>query len=298
MIYQKALTMNTDDDFYTFLPLLYTKMAEAFKNLSDWFNAQKYFELAVEFYVSTGDTEKICENKYEIANLYYITFKHDRAEKLLNEIISEDIPLTLQVKSKLLLTNITGQWYIDEFTEEFNLIDKSVLSEMYFKYAVYLDKNGDTDKSVRYYKKCVETSQDRLVHLYLSASLTNLASIYDEEGKTDMAVRYLHESLRLDELSKNYNGIYISAMKLADINKNKNSQKRIEYLEKARTCAVELNEKFYIASSNVALGDFYYEKKSFSKALNYYEEAQKMGDENLSKENLVKVKIRINEIGR
>ena len=59
MIYQKALTMNNDDDYYTFLPKIYTKLAQNFNKLSDWFNALKYFELAVEFYVSTGDSEKI-----------------------------------------------------------------------------------------------------------------------------------------------------------------------------------------------------------------------------------------------
>lgn len=75
MIYQKALTMNSDDDYYTFLPTLYTKLAEAFKNLSDWFNSLKYYELAMEFFNSTGDNEKINESKFEIANIYYITFK-------------------------------------------------------------------------------------------------------------------------------------------------------------------------------------------------------------------------------
>lgn len=58
MILQKALTKNKDDDFYTFLPVLYSKLGENFYKLSDWFNAQKYYELAEEFYISTGDTEK------------------------------------------------------------------------------------------------------------------------------------------------------------------------------------------------------------------------------------------------
>lgn len=58
MILQKALTLNTDDDFYTFLPTLYTKLGENFYKLSDWFNSLKYYELAEEFFVSTGDTQK------------------------------------------------------------------------------------------------------------------------------------------------------------------------------------------------------------------------------------------------
>ena len=257
MIYQKALTLNNDEDYYTFLPTLYTKLGESFKNLSDWFNAQKYYELAVEFYISTGDTEKTCENKYEMANLFYITFKPDKAEKLLNDILSNEISTNLEIKSKLLLSNITGKWYINEIPADTSSIDKPILAEMYFKYALELDKRGEIDQAVRYYKKCVETSQDRLVNAYLSSSLTNLASIYDEEGKSDMAIKYLQESVRLDELSQNYNGIYVSTMKLAEININKYPDKALEYLKKAKACAVELNDSFYIASIDIALGDYY-----------------------------------------
>lgn len=296
MICQKALTLNNDDDYYTFLPLLYSKLGETFKKISDWFNSQKYYELAVEFYVSTGDTEKINENKYEIANIFYITFKPERAEKLLNEIINEEISLELEIKSKLLLSSITGGWYINDFTEEFNKINKSLLSEMYYKYGAHCDKNGQTDKAVRYYKKCVETSQDRLENMYLSSSLTNLASIYDEDGRTDMAIKYLQESLRLDELSKNYSGIYVSTIKLAEIYKYKNPEKAIEHLKKAKECGTELNDKFYIASADVAFGDFYYDKKDYSKALSHYNNAYMLANGNFTKDNIEKIKTRIEDI--
>ena len=298
MIYQKALTMNNDDDYYTFLPVLYSKLGESFKKLSDWFNAQKYYELAVEFYVSTGDTEKICENKYEIANLFYIMFKPEKAEKLLQEVLSSQISLNLEIKSKLLLSNITGMWYIGEIPSETKAIDKPVLAEMYFKYALEFDKIGQLEQAVRYYKKCVETSQDRLVNPYLSSSLTNLASIYDEDGKSDMAVKYLQESVRLDELSKNYNGIYISTMKLAEINTNKSSEKTLEYLKKAKACAIELNDSFYIASADIALGDYFQKRKEYKKALSHYEDAQKLAKDNFTQENLEKIEIRINDVKR
>ena len=77
IIYQRALEFDTDDDYYTFLPNIYTKLANAYKNLSDWFNALKYYELAHDFYKSTGDIEKVNEIKFETANIYYITFKRE-----------------------------------------------------------------------------------------------------------------------------------------------------------------------------------------------------------------------------
>ena len=52
-------------------------------------------------------------------------------------------------------------------------------------------------------------------------------------------------------------------MKLAEINSLRNPDKSYEYLKKAKACAIELNEPFYITSSDVALGDYYYNKKDY-----------------------------------
>ena len=296
MIYQKALTMNTDDDYYTFLPTLYTKLAENFNKMSDWFNALKYFELAVEFFESTGDNEKINECKYEIANIYYITFKRERAEKILNEILTEDISPNLKIKSKLLLANITGNSIKETLPASTSGIEKPVLAELYFKYALNCDEEGNIEQAVKYYKKCVETSQDPKNNSYLSSSLTNLATIYDENGKSELACKYLQESLRLDELTQNYNGIYISAMKLAEITSFKTPEKTLEYLKKAKACALELNETFYIASSDVAIGDFYYSKKDYKNALSHYKNAHKLALNNFTTDNIKKIELRINDI--
>lgn len=290
MVYQKALTLNNDDDYYTFLPTLYSSLAQNFKKMSDWFNAQKYFELAVEFYVSTGDIEKINEYKYEIANIFYITFKNEKAEKLINEVLADGISLNLRTKAKLLQASITGMNI--ELPQSTFGIEKSVLAELYFKYAVNKDEAGDVEEAVKYYKKCVETSQDVKINMNLSSAITNLATIYDEDGKPDLAVKYLNESLRLDEMTKNYNGIYVSSMKLAQINKNN----ALTYLQRAKKCALELNEPFYIMSADIALGDLYAKQKDYKTALSLFKEAQKFAQNDFNKENIDKIQVRIDDI--
>lgn len=290
MVYQKALTLNNDDDYYTFLPTLYSSLAQNFKKMSDWFNAQKYFELAVEFYVSTGDIEKINEYKYEIANIFYITFKNEKAEKLINEVLADGISLNLRTKAKLLQASITGMNI--ELPQSTFGIEKSVLAELYFKYAVNKDEAGDIEEAVKYYKKCVETSQDVKINMNLSSAITNLATIYDEDGKPDLAVKYLNESLRLDEMTKNYNGIYVSSMKLAQINKNN----ALTYLQRAKKCALELNEPFYIMSADIALGDLYAKQKDYKTALSLFKEAQKFAQNDFNKENIDKIQVRIDDI--
>ena len=294
MILQKALTMNKDDDFYTFLPILYTKLGENFYKLSDWFNAQKYYELAEEFYVSTGDTEKINECKYEIANIFYITFKRDKAEKILKEILLETISPNLKLKSELLLASITGNNIKTALPSSTTGIEKTVLAELYFKYALNCDEEGDIETAVKFYKKCVETSQDPKINKFLSSTLSNLATIFDEHGKTEIAIKYLQESLRLDEITQNNNGIYVSAMKLSEMITDKN--KSFAYLKRAKNCATELNEPFYIASSDLALGDFYYNQKDYAVALKYYDKAKSLAQNNFTKDNIVKIEQRINDI--
>lgn len=296
MIYQKALTMNTDDDYYTFLPTIYTKLANNFNKLSDWFNSLKYYELAVEFYISTGDIQKINECKFEIANIYYITFKTDKAEKILKEIIKEDISNSLKIKSKLLIANITGESIKDIIPENTIDIEKQILTELYFKYAIECDDCGDLENAVKFYKKCIETSQEQSINEFLSSALSNLATIYDENGQSELAIKYLQESIRLDKITKNYNGIYISTMKLAEIYSSKFPEKSLENMKKAKSCAIELNEPFYIASADIAIGDYYYNMKEYKNALLCYEQAHKLALNNFTQDNIIKIEMRINNI--
>lgn len=89
--YQRALLKKDDDDFYTFLPTVYTRLAMSYEKLSDWFNALRYYDLALEFFTSAGDTDRCVEMKLAVANIFYITFKHDKAKILIEDILKEKI---------------------------------------------------------------------------------------------------------------------------------------------------------------------------------------------------------------
>ena len=80
MLYQSALGKTDDDDFYTFLPLIYTKLAKAYQNLSDWYEALEYYTQAQDFYFNTSNKDKFYEIKLEIANVYYAMYKHEKRE--------------------------------------------------------------------------------------------------------------------------------------------------------------------------------------------------------------------------
>ena len=304
LLYQMALTRENDDDYYTFLPAIYTKIASAYQNLSDWYNALKYYEQALEFFNSTGDEEKVCEMKWHIAEIHYITFKRDKAKDLLNEILQKDrLSANLKVKSYLLLANLTDNipklvfnYYKKAMEILDNTVEKQVKSELFFKFALMLDEQGEVELAVKAYKKCIEVDSNPKINTYLSSALSNIATIFDETDNSEMARKYSLESLKIDEQTKNYNGIYVSAMKLAELYLATDEEKALSYYKKAKSCAFELNEPFYIASCDIAMGDFYFNRKDDELALKSFLSAYNVAKTNFSKDNIEKIQIRINDI--
>lgn len=304
LLYQTALTLENDDDYYTFLPTIYIKLATAYQNLSDWFNSLKYFEQALEFFNSTGDIEKVNSMKWEIAEIYYITFKRDKAKTLLNEILDCNIVSTnLKVKTYLLLANLSDNspnlvfnYYKKSMEILDNTVEKPIRSELFFKFALMLDEKGETELAIRGYKKCIEVDYNPKINTYLSSALSNIATIYDENNNSELAAKYSLESLKIDEMTKNYNGIYVSSMKLAEINSRKDDDKALHYFKKAKACAFELNEPFYIASCDISMGDFYFIRKDNEQALKSYLSAYNVAKTNFSKDNIDKIQQRINDI--
>ena len=81
-----------------------------------------------------------------------------------------------------------------------------------------------------------------------------------------------------------------------EILSGKMPDKALSYLKKAKACAIELNETFYIASVDLAFGDFYYNRKEFNLSLENYINAYKLAVNNFTKENITKIKMRISDL--
>jgi hypothetical protein len=71
--------------------------------------------------------------------------------------------------------------------------------------------------------------------------------------------------------------------------------KALEYLNKALSYAQILDDDYYIASTNLELGDFYFVRKNNENAYKYFVQASKTS---LSKENLENINSRIEDIKR
>lgn len=295
-LYLKALSKEQDEDYYTFLPAIYTKLAFNYQNISDWYDAQKYFELAEEFYKSAGDIEKINEIKYNIANVMYMTFKYKEAKNILNYLEMQPVSGDLKIKILLALANVSNDnkiavnYYKKALAIESS--DKNILSELYYKFGLASEYLNDEKTAVEYYRKCVRLGSTP----NLSAALSNLALLYDEIGETDAAVKYFNESLKIDVAAKNFNGAYSSCSKLAEIHAGDCPEKALEFYKKALEYAEYLNEPFYIISTSTDLGDFYFNRKDYDTALKYYQQAYNLANESVYKDNAEKIRIRMEDI--
>lgn len=303
LLYQKALLKNDDENFYRFLPVIYIKLAEAYKHLSQWYEALESYTQAQDFYFNVSDMTKVWEMKLEMASIYYIMYKHDNARFILNELYNNDkLPKELRIKVNLALAKLTDN--LDEeyryYKQSIDLLeagtDKAVAAELYYKFAGTNDEMGNTKSAVIYYRKCIQLDSNPHRNKYLSMALANMAELYDEAGSSEHAVKYYNESIKIDKAMKNYSGLYYSAIHLAEIYSARDTEKSLDYLKQAYEYSKQLNEPLYIAGATIELGDFYILRKDYENAYKYYISAYNISKLSFNKENLNKIEARIEDV--
>lgn len=303
MLYQNALTKTNDDDFYTFLPVIYMKLARAYQNLSDWYEALENYTQAQDFYFNVGNMNKVYEIKLEIANIYYVMYKHENAKYIIAELEkAQDLPKELRIKTNLTAAKLANDVNLEYgyYKKSLPLVelstDKSVVSELYYKYAACCDEIDDPRSAAEFYKKCIDIDQNPKHNPYLSMALSNLAELYDEAGSVKHAVKYYNESIKVDTITKNYNGLYCSAIHLAEIYSSSSDDKCLEYMNKALEYARLLKEPFYIAGASLEIGDFYFLRRNNEFAYKYFIGAYSVAKNSFSKDNLDKILSRLEDV--
>lgn len=302
ILYQTALTKKNDDNFDTFLPTIYLKLANVYNNMSRRYEALEYFTKAQDYYYNVNDNQKVSEIKLEIAKIYFAIYKYDNAKYILEELSkNSELSNELHIKVNLLLGKLTNN--IDEEYEYYkkslqfvdNTIDKGIISELYYRYAEVNDEKNDPKTAVTYYIKCIETEQNSQNH-YLSRAYANIAELCDDNGNTPQAIKYYEKSIEIDELTKNYNGLYSNSRNLADIYASKDEKKSFEYLQDALKYAKQLNEPFYKADTAMEIGNFYLLRGDYQNAYEYFVEAEKVTQHSFSKDNLENIRTKIDYV--
>lgn len=303
MLYQIALSKTSDANFFTFLPSIYIKLAQAYEHLSDLYNALDYYTQAHDFYYNASDYEKVYEMKLAIADVYYSMYKYDNAKFILSELEQvKDLPKLLKIKTNLAIARLSDNPEIEYkyYKQSIPLVelgtDKALLSELYYKYAVSCSEVEDLRSAAQFYLKCIDIDSNPAKNQYLSMALSNLAELYDELGSTKQAIQYYNESISIDQKTKNYNGLYVSASHLAEIYAVSDEAKTMEYYNKALEYAKQLNEPFYIVSTKLEMADFCSLRRNFEMTYKYLIEAYKLAQNTLTKENSTKITSRLEDL--
>lgn len=298
--YQKALTKKDDDNFDKFLPTIYTKLANVYKQTSHWFEALEYYTKAQDFYYNVSNYDMANELKLEIANIYYIIYKHDNAKYLLRELEKDTtIKNELRIKVNMALAKLcknTKEQFI-YYENSLPLVDytvnKEISSELYYRYAAACDEKDEDKTAIMYYKKSIETEPDAKKNNFLAKAYSNLADLCNEKGKSEWAIKYYNKSIEADKILKNYNGLYTNSRHLAEIYAPRDSQKSLEYLIKANAYAQKLNEPYYMADISFEIGNYYLLRKDYEKSLQYLEKSLEILKTSFSNEDIEKITAKI-----
>jgi len=303
----KALSLKDDENYQTYLPLIYTKMAHSYQKIANYENSLRYYNLAQEIYNEKGNVVKASYVKLNIARIFYETYKLDIAKELLLEIVNaEQNPDNLKAKAYIQLAELEeNQSNTDNAFEYYkraielsneSSTDISTLSELYFKYALALDDKNDLRKAVEFYKKCIELGNDDKTNKFLSSAYSNLATLDLEKNDTENAIKNYTKAYDIDKSNANVEGMYYSASKLASILQKKQPEAALEHLHTALDCAKLTKDVFYIVTSSLAIGDYYYDRRQNEFALKHYIYALDLATARLSKDNIDKINVRINDI--
>lgn len=278
-------------------------LAKIYKKIEDYKNAQHYYELVKIYYESHKEVINLNYLFYEITDLYYKTYKNDRAIETIKKVIySVDTPRSLLIDSCILLGNIyldtnNLNQALDYYKKALSSLDndqKNVMPELYFKIALINDELEFDNEAFEFYNKCISITKN---NSYIALAYSNLGSCYFDNYNNDDAIFCFKKAYSLEKSSNNYEGIYHNAMYIAKILVQENPSKALKYLLEAKKYAEFINEDFYLLESSLALGDFYYSDKKINKeALIEYFNAYKLSLGLYEESEIEKIKRRIEDM--
>lgn len=239
------------------------KLAKLYKEIGNYSSSSHYYELVETYYIQHNELINLTYLHYEMTDLYYKMYKHERAIETVKKVIySVDTPQSLMVSACILLGNIYSDMNNSEgaysyYKKALESLDENVqdetLAELYFKFALANDDRDELETAFEYYNKCIAITSP-----YQALAYSNLASCYFDNESYDEAKNCFIKAYDIEKSNNNYEGIYYTAFNLAKICIKENSNKALTYLLEAKSSAEFINEEFYMLETSIALGDYYY----------------------------------------
>jgi len=297
---------------------IYLKLARNYSKINNFDGALENFHNAEKICNELDDSAGIVNIKLLEGDLYKKLYRLEKAKNTLSEAVnlSSDTFKTGAAKGYLAL----GEIY--EMENDFKLAFESynkaaeyaqnedgardLLPEIYYRTGTLYDDGQNTEKSLEYYQKSIDSAQnidDERIFGFISGSYANMGLIYLElwgdlgdEDYRNNAVSKLEEALKIDTKHNNLNGIYTISRHLAQLYRENEPEKTLEYLYLALNSSKEMDDSFKTALSHLEIGDYYYNSRDNVLALRNYLEAKKALGTSISDENKERITIRINDM--
>ncbi len=304
--YKQALTYTNDKNYDKKQPVIYTKLAICYKKIQDTEEAIKLYEKVYSIYFDES-SEKANDILLSIAEIYAESYKFDKAKETYNRILYSPIEITDDLKTRVYLdiaeledNSLNTQDSVKYIQKALSTAEKSsdtkLLSECYFKYALILDDTNNTDLAQKYYLRCIQTSDAPEENTFLSSAYSNLAELSLESGSTAAAKMYYELSVEADKKINNYEGLYYSYTKLANIYKSEDNEQAYEYLVKALSSSKRFDDINYSLAIYIEIGSWYISKGNYKKALKSYILAKNLNPSRMNSDNLAAINSEINRI--
>ncbi|MBQ8636218.1 tetratricopeptide repeat protein [bacterium] len=279
-------------------------LAKNYEHLNDFSIALEHYEKALNLAKETKDS-RICEIEFLIAMVDKSLFRiEDAKDKFKSIIYNESNPLSYIAKANIELGEIEeADSKIESAAKCYNNAlaismgkDKTLVCKCYYKLAVLYDEHQDYENAIKYYQKNYTTSSERKENKYYSVSLTNLALIYNEQGRYKDAAEHLKLALIYDSEINDWENMYFSQKELAKIYSRFDEISSIGYYKQALDSAKKMNDVFKEALVHFEMGEFFYDRAEDEKALVNFYNARLILKRVSDNENIARVDSRIKDI--
>lgn len=306
LYYKKALTYTDDDMFEIKKPIIYTKLAICYKKIQDIDEAVKLYEEVYKLYMY-NTPEKANEVLLNIAQIYSEVYKFDKAKEVYNRILYSPIETSTEMVVKVYLSlselednnmdmEASVMYMKMALTTAEKLLNIPLLCECYFKYALLLDDTGNIDLAMKYYLRCVQTSNNPEENLYLASAYSNLAAISEDSKNESASKMYYELAIDADKAVNNFEGLYFSYIKLASIYENVDAEKSHEMLKRALYFAKKLDDVGLIIPVYIEIGDYHLKRSEYKLATKAYVIAKTIAPHNVSDDVSSQINMNINKI--
>ena len=279
-------------------------IAECYCKLGDYSNAIENYGKAYEL----AKREKFDENIYtillKIAEIYSLSYKKDLSAEIYQDIISKDnLSDSIRIRAELNLfelnfANMKPAEIVGKYLEILKKAegDNVLSSKIHFRLGFLYDRGSSIERAIKHYKASIKACDDCSLNENLSSCYYNLAEIYNDSKEYDFALDYYLKSFAIDEMTNKIENLLITTKKIAKIYERQKNELAKNYYEKALEFAKTTNDNYPIACAIIDLGDYYYRQKQDMKALKVYISAKKILANQLTNENEIAIKDRINDL--